>query len=600
MRDFATSTYVLVVLTLGFFANDAYSSDAKFPTGNCSLALLQSEMTPPVSAEALLKNINANLDSDLSVQNTADLKRDIHEYFEPSVRLRSFALENIPESARPLFDKAFAFFLKRKDFRFLDELIADFIKFNKKYANSEAILPNMLESVEMTVPENISFPATAYQNVLPTSSMIIVSKMKSPYNLYVLDVFVHGSYLDTYWDSLWLHEMLQVSSANAPSELPLLSLRYPFDGHSDQYRYFDAVNNGFFTADRSTSLVTGTNEGVNALLLHLSRLNPTDQNLGRIYKMIRAPLELEENLVNADMNNLAHFRLMSTEPLTLKQGDAILRKATKNVFKSIPKLGHRGKRGTWNWILSRFEKDQSKAAILFKGASELELAQVMGFQSAKRKKLIKTLENFFLRYLNDEKSIFTLLRPAHKDQIPSHDSEADAAVVRMMDGFFKSLSKDNSAIYRESPQRMQGWIERKYFEYLFNTGEWPVENFDFETFYQHEFKQFNVPKELLFESLQQYLLTASQKTFLLYYENGLYYLPGTSPNTIRILGLTHNYDDPIKYLQSQNSTNNYALTNLTILANRKKTIVANKDTNPLTGSVRAASPLLFVAEVKLK
>jgi hypothetical protein len=335
-------------------------------------------------------------------------------------------------------------------------------------------------------------------------------------------------------------------------------------------------------------------------LIHLSRTNPTHTQLQRFRKAVRAPEGMPEEPGYIDENNFIDFRLFTNKKITLSKGQVLLKKAAISLQEALPPLGHGGFDGVWSWLISRFEDPHFKKAPLFPDQPALAMAQIMGFDVKERRVSVQKIEKAMQGFFNDHNSIFAFLRPPLSQQIPREDMAANAVVLRALDGFYKELAGDANVEYLHATKRLQGWIEKKFFAYLLASGDWPVENIDFDDLQLTDARLESLPRDRFYQSLQQYFLSVSRKTLLLAYENGLYFRRSENTETILVVGLTHDFDDPLDYLKQQNSRQNYQVKQLRIITPRKYKGYIRRDTSADDKvKIISQSPMLFVAKLSL-
>ena len=279
----------------------------------------------------------------------------------------------------------------------------------------------------------------------------------------------------------------------------------------------------------------------------------------------------------------------------------MLKKAIEEVHQTVPKLNHRGFPSSFNWLISRFESDNSKSAVLFPDFKSLSIADQMGFRTKERANIIRRLQKNIEQLIDGKKSLFSFFLFNQETNLPRVDAENNSSLVRLLNGFYKELAGDSNADYFQAPKKMQAWIERLFLAHLFRTGDWPTDIMSYEKFKDDKNISKNLPTTIFNESVQQYLLSTSHHTLLLRYEDGLYFLPGTTPESLRVIGITHQYKDPISYLNAQNNSSKYSMINLHIISIQQfKGYLDSANTQNNGVVITAKRPLLFAAELFLK
>jgi hypothetical protein len=574
----------------------------------CRIVFENEKIQP--SAKLLLDNLKLQLtQSDYEKSNLKylELKAAILKFFDPPISgsqnySKQIYQTEVPQDAISLYQASFNFFKTKNDFRSLNELINAYLIFIKKFKSSYKVFSEMINSIDFILSNKITFPTTTYHTELPVLPLIIITRLRYPEELYIMDIHISVPRGDSYWSSSLLKELFEITQkhSNATKSLPMVRLIDPLDGHKNKFNYFSLSDNNSFTAGESDNCLPSLSDSLSAPLIYLSQHNNTNENLKTFLRGLRVPIGQTESDLNLDETKLISFRIMSSAQLTVNDGEQILDSAILNLKQSIPKIGHGGYKGALNRVLALFETDKSKSAIHFQENSTLTLASEMGFEVSKRQKIISQLEVISLKFLNDEKNIFSLFRPLNSITNPSEDSKNQAAIIRLLDGFYKQISSEKNGSYLELPKKVQAWIEKKFFSFLFSTGNWPFEEFKFTEIYKKEYPKKNFTLAELNESLQQYLISTSQKILLIRHEEGLYFLKGSTPTSIRVIGITHDFDDPLVYLYKQNNKSDFKIINLTILSPRqKKGYIENVGPGEEKNKIITQSPLLFVAEISI-
>ena len=548
----------------------------------------------------MIERLAANQLEALSKSQEIQLKMDLLEYFNPSIKKSISIFENFPIISNEIFNSAIQFFKAKNDYQFIDQLLSSFIIFKYKYENQDPSIENFFESIDYDFPKGLEFPLGSYDKIFPTKPMIMISKLRSPIDLYTMDIHLLFSKADNYWVTTLLQAFSKGETYHRDNTI-ILSLKDPLKNHPDEYDFYPLNTDFHMIARRSASWRTGANESISSLFLSLQKKFPNNLDLQKFGKTIRAPENENESPENIDTSNLMSIRFYSQTPFTISEGSELLKKALEKVHQTVPELDHRGFPGSFNWLLSRFESDNSKSAVLFPDFKSLSIADQMGFKTKDRVILIRRLQKNIEQLIDGKKSLFSFFLFNQETNLPRIDAENNSSLVRLLNGFYKELAGDSNVDYLQAPKKMQAWIERLFLAHLFRTGEWPTDIMSYEKFKDDKIISKNLPTTIFNESVQQYLLSTSHHSLLLSYEDGLYFLPGPTSESIRVIGITHQYQDPISYLKAQNNTSKYSMINLHIISIQQfKGYLERVNTQNNGVVITAKRPLLFSAELFLK
>ena len=590
---------IVIIYTVNSLANPNSKGNLCSSLLGNKLSLVESNINSKGNLP-LIERLAANQLEAVSINQETQLKMDLLEYFNPSIKKSISLFENIPTISNEIFNSAIQFFRAKNDYQFIDQLLSSYVIFKHNYETQDPSIENFIESIDFNFPKGIEFPLGSYDKVYPTIPMIMVSKLRAPIDLYTMDIHLLFSKADNYWVSTLLQSLSKGNTFQKDNAF-ILSLKDTFNNHPDEYDFYPLDSKFNMIARRSASWRTGANESTRYLFLSLQKKFPNNLELQKFGKTIRTPENENESPENIDINNLTSIRFYSQTPFTISEGNELLKKAIEEVHQTVPKLNHRGFPSSFNWLISRFESDNSKSAVLFPDFKSLSIADQMGFRTKERANIIRRLQKNIEQLIDGKKSLFSFFLFNQETNLPRVDAENNSSLVRLLNGFYKELAGDSNADYFQAPKKMQAWIERLFLAHLFRTGDWPTDIMSYEKFKDDKNISKNLPTTIFNESVQQYLLSTSHHTLLLRYEDGLYFLPGTTPESLRVIGITHQYKDPISYLNAQNNSSKYSMINLHIISIQQfKGYLDSANTQNNGVVITAKRPLLFAAELFLK